>query len=118
MGMKIGLPNKYHVKYEEFQKDTRSSDDYMPDYVWVEKTDEYDNEPAATLGAINLVVERQKYQANSGDLRSGPQEHAVRKVRVTEETRKEEILREIDYATITAQVLAPVRNDPLKDSDR
>ena len=118
MGTKITLPNKYHVKYEEYLRDKSSSADYLDDYEWVEKSDEYDDEPAATLGAINLVVERQKYQANSGDLRSGPQEYAVRKVRVTEETRKEEILREIDYATITAQVLAPVRNDPLKDSDR
>ncbi|UTC30065.1 hypothetical protein MAINES_00260 [Brevundimonas phage vB_BpoS-MaInes] len=109
--MKINLPNKYHVQYDEYQKDPNSGDEYIHDYCWMPRSDEYDTEAQASLAAINLVVERDKFKESTSDLRSCPQEGAVRNVKVTEETRAEEVLRVFDYSTIMSKMLEPVRSE-------
>ena len=102
------LPNKYHVKYEEYVEDEEASDSYSSEYKWAKQADEYGDEPSASLAAINLVVERQKLQTPSG-YKTQPQRGAVRNVRVTEETRAEEVLRTVDYDKVIAQLLKPER---------
>lgn len=103
------LPNKYHVKYDEYVEDHDNEDIYVKEFKWVAKEDEYPDEPQASLAAINLVVERQKFETPKG-YSSNPQERAIRNVRVTEETRQEEVLRAVNYTQIVEQILQPARN--------